>query len=66
MPACIVRAVVAVANQKDDNCRRVCLETLRELAIANLPVVAQCDGIRTLIDSILEPTCQVRIHRADM
>ncbi|CAK4241874.1 unnamed protein product [Aphanomyces euteiches] len=58
MPACVVRSIVAIANHKEDNLRRVALETLRELAIANVSVVIQCNGMRTLVDCILDPTCQ--------
>ncbi|RHY63562.1 hypothetical protein DYB34_006166 [Aphanomyces astaci] len=58
VPTSVVRSVVAIANHKEDNLRRVALETLRELAIANVSVVMQCNGIKTLVDCILDPTCQ--------
>jgi hypothetical protein len=63
MPACVVRSIVAIANHKDDNMRRVSLETLRELAIANVAIVCQCNGLKTLMDSILDATCQVCSQR---
>ncbi|OQS07508.1 hypothetical protein THRCLA_00484 [Thraustotheca clavata] len=58
VPTCICRSIIAIANHKEDNLRRVALETLRELAIANVKVVIQCNGFKTLVDSILDPTCQ--------
>ena len=58
VPPCFVRSLVAITAHKDDNCRRVCLETLRELAITNAAIVAQCDGVRVLFDAILDPSCQ--------
>ncbi|OQR91495.1 hypothetical protein ACHHYP_04658 [Achlya hypogyna] len=58
MPTCVCRSIVAIANHKEDNLRRVALESLRELAIVNVHVVIQCNGFKTLVDSILDPTCQ--------
>ncbi|KDO20660.1 hypothetical protein SPRG_13413 [Saprolegnia parasitica CBS 223.65] len=58
MPSCLCRSIVAIANHKEDNLRRVALESLRELAIVNVQVVIQCNGFKTLVDSILDPTCQ--------
>ena len=58
IPPCFVRSLVAVASHKEDNCRRVCLEALRELAITNTAIVAHCDGIRVLFDAILDSACQ--------
>ncbi|ETV97011.1 hypothetical protein, variant 1 [Aphanomyces invadans] len=58
VPTSVVRSIVAIANHKEDNLRRVALETLRELAIANVSVVMQCNGMKTLVDCILDPTCQ--------
>ncbi|DBA03145.1 TPA: hypothetical protein N0F65_003865 [Lagenidium giganteum] len=58
MTAGLVASVVAIATHKDDNMRRVCLETLRELTLANVLIVAEANGIRVLVDSILEPSFQ--------
>lgn len=59
MPMCFVRALIAIASSKEDKCKRICLETLRELLLVNTKLVAHCDGIRTLMDAIVEPSCQV-------
>ena len=58
VPVSCVRSLIASAAHKDDQCRRVCLETLRELTIVNVAIVARCDGIKTLMDAILDPTYQ--------
>ncbi|TMW68659.1 hypothetical protein Poli38472_006127 [Pythium oligandrum] len=58
MPQSLVASVVAIASHKDDNMRRVCLETLRELALANVEVVAAACGTKVLVDAILEPSFQ--------
>lgn len=59
MPASLVTSLVAVASHKDDNMRRLCLETIRELALCNLRIIAETNGVKVLIDAILEPTFQV-------
>lgn len=59
MPTSLVCSLVAIVTHKDDNLRRVCLETLRELALLNVEVVAEGNGTKTLVDSILEPSFQV-------
>lgn len=61
MPTSLVRSIVAIAGHKDDNMRRVCLETLRELALVNIEIVAEANGVKVLVDSILEPSFQVRL-----
>ncbi|KAL0587029.1 hypothetical protein ABG067_003369 [Albugo candida] len=58
MPASLVTSLVAVASHKDDNMRRLCLETIRELALCNLQIIAETNGVKVLIDAILEPTFQ--------
>ena len=59
MPVSLVTSLVAVAGHKDDNMRRLCLETLRELALCNLRIIAETNGVKVLVDAILEPTFQV-------
>lgn len=34
-PIAFARSLVAISNHKDDNLRRICLETLRELCVIN-------------------------------
>lgn len=58
MPPSLVASIVAIAGHKDDNLRRVCLETLRELALTNVAIVAECNGIKVLVDSILDASFQ--------
>lgn len=49
---------MAISNHRDDNLRRVCIETLRELCVENTRVVAVVNGLTTLLDIVLEPTSQ--------
>ncbi|GMF41924.1 unnamed protein product [Phytophthora fragariaefolia] len=58
MPTGLVASLTAIAGHKDDNMRRVCLETLRELALLNIEVVAEANGTKILVDAILEPSFQ--------
>ncbi|KAK1947908.1 Protein pianissimo A [Phytophthora citrophthora] len=58
MPTGLVCSLAAIAGHKDDNMRRVCLETLRELALLNVEVVAEANGTKILVDAILEPSFQ--------
>jgi rapamycin-insensitive companion of mTOR len=60
-PLAFARSLVAIANYKDDNIRRVCLETLRELSIENPRIVCTVNGLPTLIEAILEPSTAVRL-----
>jgi rapamycin-insensitive companion of mTOR len=57
-PIAFARSLVAVANNKDDNIRRVCLETLRELVIVNAEVVVRVNGLSSLLDAVIEPNTQ--------
>jgi rapamycin-insensitive companion of mTOR len=66
MPTSLVCSLVAIVTHKDDNLRRVCLETLRELALLNVEVVAEGNGTKTLVDSILEPSFQVGTYRYNL
>lgn len=58
LPTTIISSIVAVASDPDDNFRRVCLESLRILALHNPIWVSECRGITTLFDSLLEPSLQ--------
>ena len=57
-PIAFARSLVAISNHKDDNLRRVCIETLRELSVQNPRVVASVNGLTTLLDIVLEPSSQ--------
>ncbi|EGG19479.1 hypothetical protein DFA_00056 [Cavenderia fasciculata] len=58
MPPCIVKSLVAIAENQEDNFCRVCLETLCEISIRNPQVSSHSNGIRTLFDSVLDPFYQ--------
>lgn len=55
IPRCVGMTLVAICNEKGDIYQRPCLETLRDLAITNVQLVCECNGIRTLVLSILDP-----------
>lgn len=57
-PVAFGRSLVAVANSRDDNFRKLCLEALRELAIVNPRVVAAVGGFSSLLDAVIEPLTQ--------
>lgn len=54
-PVAFGRSLIAIANSKDDTFRKICMESLRELAVANAPLVASLHGFATLMDAVLEP-----------
>lgn len=54
-PLGFARSIVSIANSKDDNFRKLCLDLLRELSIANPQLVASVGGFTTLMESILDP-----------
>ena len=56
VPRSIVFSLDAIAREKADPLRIVCLEALRELAIANPKLVAECFGMSTLFDAVLDPS----------
>ncbi|CAM9272416.1 unnamed protein product, partial [Hapterophycus canaliculatus] len=58
LPREVVRTVVAVSGHKEDNFRRVCLETLKELAVADPRVVAHTNGFRVLLAAAIDPANQ--------
>jgi hypothetical protein len=55
-PSSFGRSLVAIGCQKDDNLRRVCLETLRELLVLNPEIVVRVNGMNCLLEAIVEPT----------
>lgn len=54
-PVAFARSLVAIANCKEDNFRRLCLDSLRELALLNPAVVGTVGGFTTMIDAVLDP-----------
>ncbi len=57
-PLAFGRSLVAVTNFKEDNFRKLCLEALRELSLANPKVVAAVNGYSSLLEGVLEPITQ--------
>lgn len=57
-PVSFARALVAVANSKEDNIRRVCLETIREVSLINPQVIVKVGGISCLLEAVIEPSMQ--------
>jgi hypothetical protein len=57
-PIGFARSLVAAAGQIDDGFRRVSLETLRELALANSYLVACCNGFKVLVEASVDPSLQ--------
>jgi hypothetical protein len=53
IPASLVHSVVAIAQEPKDKFYRICLETLREIMVVNTRVAAECDGISTLLNAVL-------------
>jgi hypothetical protein len=53
----LMQSLLAIAEQPKDDFRRVSLDLLRELTLASPELVAQCNGIRVIIDAILDPAC---------
>ncbi|KAI8999819.1 Rapamycin-insensitive companion of mTOR, N-term-domain-containing protein [Gaertneriomyces semiglobifer] len=54
LPQNLVRMLVAIAEQPDDKFRNVCLETLCELAVRNMPILALCGGTKVLFNALLD------------
>jgi hypothetical protein len=54
-PISFGRSLVAIANYKEDNFRKICLEGLRELSIANPRIVAAVNGFSALLEAVIEP-----------
>lgn len=57
-PVAFARSLVAVANSKDDTFRKICIETLRDLALKNPSLVAGVDGFAPMMDAVMEPITQ--------
>lgn len=57
-PASFGRSLVAISNSKEDSFRKVCIDSLRELALLNPAVVATVHGFPTLLDAVVDPINQ--------
>jgi len=54
-PFGFARSLVATSAQTGDGFRRVAIETLRELALANSYLVACCNGMKVLVEAAVDP-----------
>lgn len=57
-PVSFGRSLVAIANSREDSFRKVCLESLRELALVNPALVATVHGFTSLLDAVIDPINQ--------
>jgi hypothetical protein len=54
-PISFARSLVAIANSKEDNFRRMCMDSLRELSLVNPAIVATASGFATLLEAVIDP-----------
>jgi rapamycin-insensitive companion of mTOR len=57
-PAIFARSLVSIANSKEDNFRKIAVESLRELTLSNPTLVASVQGFPSLMDAIIDPVTQ--------
>ncbi len=57
-PVAFGRSLIAIANSKDDSFRKICIESLQELAVVNPSLVASLHGFSTLMDVVMDPITQ--------
>ena len=57
-PVSFARSLVAVANSKEDSFRKICVETLRELSLANPKLIATVNGYSCLLEAVIDPITQ--------
>lgn len=57
-PTSFGRSLVAIANSKEDSFRKVCIDSLRELALLNPSLVATVHGFPSLLDAVVDPINQ--------
>ncbi|ELR24886.1 cytosolic regulator of adenylate cyclase [Acanthamoeba castellanii str. Neff] len=55
-PRCIIQSLLAIVETRDDSFVRIALDTLALLAVQNIKGVAQCGGMRTLLNALVDPT----------
>ncbi|KND04740.1 uncharacterized protein SPPG_00443, partial [Spizellomyces punctatus DAOM BR117] len=54
IPQSLIRMLVAVSEQPDDKFRTICVETLCELAIRNMGLLALSGGTKVIFNALLE------------
>lgn len=57
IPRSVIQSLVSIAEHPKDDFRRISLDAIRELVLTNPGVVASCNGIKTIVDSILDSSC---------
>ena len=55
-PIGFARSLVAVASEKNDNFRRVALETIRQIGTWNAKIACDAGAYRVLFDAVLDPS----------
>lgn len=58
IPRSVVQSLVSIAEHPKDDFGRISLDAIRELVLINPEVVSSCNGIRTIVDSILDTSGQ--------
>lgn len=56
LPYSLVRSVVEVAAEADDQMKHVALECLRHLIVTRIEAVTRCNGIKVAFEAILDPS----------
>ena len=57
MSRALVQSILAMAELPKDDFRRVSLHEVREMLLVIPNLVCSCNGLRVLVDSILDPAC---------
>jgi len=58
IPRSVVQSLVSIAEHPKDDFGRISLDAIRELVLINPEVVSSCNGIRTIVDAILDTSGQ--------
>eukprot|EP01084_Bolivina_argentea_P294551 506845_1 len=56
IPKPVVNTLIAIATNSKHEYRKICVDLLRQLCIINPQIVNKCNGFKTLIDLILNPS----------
>jgi hypothetical protein len=54
----LIASIIAIAEQPKDDFRRVSLDSIREMMLSIPDAVCACNGMKVVIDAILDPACQ--------
>ena len=53
-PQSLVQAIICISNDKKDEFRNICIDTLNELANKNIKIICSNNGINSIINCILD------------